>query len=1370
MKGVINVNKRGNTKTSVYVIDSDFRIVYSNNELTEITSREKQSPYCYEIIGNEHGQCQRCPLRAENEGKSILFDCLHNEWISVTAAPIEFPGAGACHLILTDSMESCGKSVFYNTASRSDYDELLELNYTSNTYSVVYHGERMRAYDNRKGNIRDTIYSIAEKQIHPEDRQRFYDFWLIDRIGSDDVPEELLITRHAEFRKLRSDGGYRWVQQVLMPVRKSSKNEIFVNSFFNTIEAPYISVEETENDQFFDKNEFFKRAEETLRQSEAGVSWCMLAVDIEKLKLFNEWYGRQAGDSLLSDIVDCIKKFQEQLNGVAGYFENDDFALLVPYDEAQIDLFYQAITSLIKSHSGKINVLPAIGIYEIIDKKTPAFKAYDRANLACTAVKGNYIDRIKKFDQKMLDKLESEYLLFSDIQKAFQNKEFTFVLQPKCHMKSGNIVGAEALARWNSREKGVISPGVFIPFLEKSGYIAELDIYIWEEVCKWLRRMLDSGFPVVPVSVNVSRADLYSVDVPAYFDSLIQKYDLSPKLIEIEITESAYIDDHGVINQTITKLHESGFRILMDDFGSAYSSLNMLKDISVDVLKIDMRFLNMDVSNTGKGLDILETVCNMASILGLGIIVEGVETEEQRNYLLTMKCIYGQGYYFYRPLSTDDFEEKLRNNVNDHAEEVYDENNERLYLKDLLSQDIFSEIMINNMLGAVAFYDVYDGQINVTRYNEQYATLIGNETFTSETSIRSGEELYQEDFMKMFQMFDDAQKNRHLGAELDVRRCRPDGTDMWLHMRTFFLHKQNGHAVYYSSVSDVTKMHRANEALKFLNNDMPGGYYRHANNADCDFIHISERFLNIFGFTREEIEQQFDNKFMNMVHPEDRATVLRSITAMEQNGGNYSQPYRMRSKNGYILVVDQSRLIRYQGTEFFQGIILYDLDRYKWMGTSSDEVSQKDAVMQWGPCGIFQSEADGGHSFEYVSDSMLTTLGYSRREFLKKFDNCTENLVYAEDRARISEEIAQQINEGQYVSCEYRIEMADGSLKWFYSYARLLTDTNGKRWFYTCITDCDYLKEKYQVQEWQYLKYKSLAQIPGMIVYDYDPDEDRLAVEMSLENGTTETFISERYLERIESNGSIADECVDEQKRRLQTALLSPINGITEFKARFFEGQGYQWYRFYYQSLADENGRVYRLVGRAGNINKEIESISEWKARATKDTLTGLLNYEAAKEKAISLFEKKGGLLYLLDLDNFKAVNDQFGHLDGDALLKRVADIIRDIFHTKDIAARFGGDEFIVFISGKHDMQSIRKKAQEFLDEIAKIALPNDKTVQCSIGVAVSYGNSIPFEELFRRADTALYQSKRSGKNRFTVWVDETSKIGGGYRERFGHF
>jgi EAL domain-containing protein (putative c-di-GMP-specific phosphodiesterase class I) len=202
-------------------------------------------------------------------------------------------------------------------------------------------------------------------------------------------------------------------------------------------------------------------------------------------------------------------------------------------------------------------------------------------------------------------------------------------------------------------------PGKFIPQCEKSGMITRLDQYLWEEVCRTLRGWLDQGYDPVPVSVNVSRRDFYEIDVPGYFSDLVKKYGIESRYLEIEITESAFVEDAEVLQEAERKFHELGFTVLIDDFGSGYSSLNMLKDIQADVLKLDMKFLDLNSKNLYKGKEIVRSIFDMANTLNYKVIAEGVETKEQLNTLQSIGCDYVQGYYFYHPLPVKEYERLL---------------------------------------------------------------------------------------------------------------------------------------------------------------------------------------------------------------------------------------------------------------------------------------------------------------------------------------------------------------------------------------------------------------------------------------------------------------------------------------------------------------------------------------------------------------------------------------------------------------------------------------------------------------------------------------------------------------------------------------
>lgn len=246
-----------------------------------------------------------------------------------------------------------------------------------------------------------------------------------------------------------------------------------------------------------------------------------------------------------------------------------------------------------------------------------------------------------------------------DINQAFDNNEFCFYLQPKCNAETGAIVGAEALVRWNHPEYGLVSPGEFIPLLERESMVTRFDLFIWRSVCEMLSRWDGEGRNLVPVSVNVSMTDIESIDVARVLGDLLDRFSIDARLLQVEITESAIAHNMDVVEETIRDLHARGIAVLMDDFGSAYSSLNMLKDINVDAIKLDMKFVDLNADNAAKGLKIIESVIDMAYQLRLSIIAEGAQTAEQVSKLRELGCMYIQGYYFYRPLTVGKMEDLL---------------------------------------------------------------------------------------------------------------------------------------------------------------------------------------------------------------------------------------------------------------------------------------------------------------------------------------------------------------------------------------------------------------------------------------------------------------------------------------------------------------------------------------------------------------------------------------------------------------------------------------------------------------------------------------------------------------------------------------
>lgn len=411
----------------------------------------------------------------------------------------------------------------------------------------------------------------------------------------------------------------------------------------------------------YNVNAFFNKAEELIEKSQKQM--CIISLDIEHFKIYNDWYGREAGDHLLNMLAKDISSAADKAGTIVGHFANDDFVLLYPLvDDLEIWLNEQA-ANFSKYTDAIKDFLLMLGICKIEEDMSVA-EAYDCSLLAMKSIEGNHDVRVCWYDRSMKEKLDMEQHLTQEIRLALKNKEFICYLQPKCQIETGQVIGFEALVRWQHPTKGIIGPNVFIPILERNRTIHHLDLIVWEAVCRQLHDWIEEGLEVVPISVNVSRTDFYSLDLLSVFKNLITKYDLPAGLIELEITESAYIENYKVITDVIEELSHFGFKISIDDFGSAYSSLNMMKDIDVSVLKLDIKFIQFTHKNLFRTMTILKAIKQMAKELNQIIIVEGVETQEQVNLLKQLNYHYAQGYYFYHPLPICQAQGLLKTKVN----------------------------------------------------------------------------------------------------------------------------------------------------------------------------------------------------------------------------------------------------------------------------------------------------------------------------------------------------------------------------------------------------------------------------------------------------------------------------------------------------------------------------------------------------------------------------------------------------------------------------------------------------------------------------------------------------------------------------------
>lgn len=406
------------------------------------------------------------------------------------------------------------------------------------------------------------------------------------------------------------------------------------------------------------KEQFYEETANVVR-NDRNHTYCLVCSNIKDFKLVNELFGIEKGDEIIKMQAELIKASSES-GYICGRIQNDRFAVCMPKDSFKNEIMQNSIVSMqdrFNNASFKIRVV--VGVYDIEDVDEPVSNMCDKAFIASETIKNNYETNIAYYDDKLLKRTLEERRVISEFEGAIEKKEFKMFLQPQVNTH-GKAYGAEALVRWQHPERGLLSPFFFIDILETTGLIYKLDMYMWECAAAKLSEWKKKGDTVHYISVNISTKDFYLIDVYEVITSIVKKYDIEPKMLKLEITETALMSDLKKNMEVIKSLRDYGFKIEIDDFGSGYSSLNMLKDISADVLKIDMAFLRA-TENEAKGQDILETIISLGGKLGMEVITEGVETDKQLLMLTEMGCHIFQGYYFSKPIPVEEFEQKYMN-------------------------------------------------------------------------------------------------------------------------------------------------------------------------------------------------------------------------------------------------------------------------------------------------------------------------------------------------------------------------------------------------------------------------------------------------------------------------------------------------------------------------------------------------------------------------------------------------------------------------------------------------------------------------------------------------------------------------------------
>lgn len=557
-----------------------------------------------------------------------------------------------------------------NLISRSNLDDSIKFLMIDKNYTIISHPNKKYVNDKSKildleGNIIGTTKSEILKNINEKCQGKFlyWDNWRLYNVKYTNIKwtNWTLVSKCNIFKNFQSlivnfmTKLYFYI--VIFMILWKLSNAKLIEQLKKL--AYYDSLSGIKNKEKFRKDSMY------ILKNYYQDNFYLVQLDVNKFKYINEMFGYAEGNKILIHISQVLNNNTNKYE-ICARMDNDHFILLIACsteDELlnRLSKINKEICNLSTTNSSKYKIVMSSGIYKI-NKKDDIKKIdllIDRANIAAKSKKEKYEHSYSFFNEETRNRLYKEKRLEDNMNKALEKGEFIVYYQPKYSLNDVNeIEGAEALIRWNSPEFGFISPIDFVPLFEKNGFIVNIDMFVFEEVCKTLNKWINKGYTPVPISVNMSRVHLYRDNFIENITDLISKYNISPEFIELELTESVVFDNLNILIDIMKKIKEIGFLISMDDFGSGYSSLNLLKDLSFDILKLDRGFL-IETTDTKRGKIIISKIVEMAKAIDIKVICEGVETYEQVEFLREIGCDKVQGYLFAKPMVLDEFEKHL---------------------------------------------------------------------------------------------------------------------------------------------------------------------------------------------------------------------------------------------------------------------------------------------------------------------------------------------------------------------------------------------------------------------------------------------------------------------------------------------------------------------------------------------------------------------------------------------------------------------------------------------------------------------------------------------------------------------------------------
>lgn len=1111
--------------------------------------------------------------------------------------------------------------------------------------------------------------------------------------------------------------------------------------------------------------------------SKHPTEYALLYMDIRRFKVINDTFGYETGNLVLTTVSDILQKFLTPEERMAR-IHADTFALLLHFSDQEqlrerVELLSQKLDQL---SYGTSNVKPLFrgGVYLLSDEMNDLDRACDRANYTKGSLSQHFTNTFVFYDDVVHHRMIAEKELESGMFSALQQSEFVPFYQPKVNAITGNVIGAEALVRWQHPEKGVLMPGEFLPFYEETGFIVKIDLAVFEQVCRDLQQWMQSGKPLVPVSVNFSRKHMQNAELPDKLKAIADQYQIPAHLLEIEITETKELESMEIADQFVGALKKHGFSISIDDYGTGYSSISFIQQLQLDTLKLDRQFI-LNAMQSDKARDIMRYLVTAMQKNNIRILCEGIETTEQKDFVISLNCRFIQGYLYSRPLPKGEFEAFLRHSGTDTSDNldfipiVNFEKSHWMGVEDFLDKAMPSWI----------FSCLTDPGYPITYMSPGFLEALGYgelELITA-TDGRYVNLVHPEDVPIALELLNHRPHSTQ-DLVLQYRVRKKDGSYLWLRENNKRILTHGGQEALLGICTNVTDIVSLQEEKNRIIETIPGGMSELQLTENGPIVlQASSRFYELVGHTPEEMAS-FGNNLSHILYEKDMDYAMKMLQHVLESGVLFCEcTFRVRHKDQSLHWLT------------FRGTISHTLPQPQatMLVFNNDEKIHAQQLSEMERTKLELAVASAGQAlFEYnlKTKSLHSYSGFSAYGIEDKnglqvpFSEMNKDLVHPDDLGKIQKAMESLLSGQTRVSYEARIHsnFQDGNSPyiWIRITLSVISDAEQQPVWAIGIVENIHQQKSFEHALFQEAQYRKAFTESSLMAYEFNLTENTIQRIMG-----SRGFRLQELCERLEHPGCYSDTLtagarflvaegdrerfVKETSREYLMQLYQ--NGVTEkeLEYRRITPDGKElWNAALIYLLSDQLSGDVMGYAYHRDIHERKLTEKDLAEQAAHDPLTGVLNRSSAEKEITAYFAKQIGskqasAFLMIDLDRFKAINDSYGHLTGDQYLQKLADIINRSLRKGDFVARMGGDEFAVLLKQVSGQQEALAVVNRFAQEVAKIQTDLGITLQTSVSVGVSLFpvDGTDFQTLYRKADEAMYQAKQVPGTNVVVYHEQ---------------